>query len=136
MVKVSTKLYGIVGALALIGGAVLIVNLRLLGLGLRRLTVSQVAGEAYPWFLGSLMVIMVSGVFLFLSEATKCYHNPAFWTKMAFLVAAVVFSFAWLNPRALATLVAPSRMRLGILAVVSILLWSGVGLGGRFIGFY
>src|SRR5262245_32427275 len=72
-------------ALALIGGAVLIVDLRLLGLGLQRLSLTEVAQEAYPWFIGSLIVIIVSGVLLFFSEATKCYYNPAFWTKMAFL---------------------------------------------------
>jgi hypothetical protein len=123
-------------ALALIGGAVLIVDLHLLGLGLQRLSLSEVAREAYPWFIGSLSVIILSGVLLFLSEATKCYYNPAFWTKMTFLVAALFFSLNWLSPRALAALVAPSRTRLRILAAVSILLWSGVGLGGRFIGFY
>jgi hypothetical protein len=122
-------------ALALIGGAVLIVDLRLLGNGLRRLPVGQVAALAQPWYLGSLVVIVVSGVLLFLSEATKCYTNPAFWTKIAFLAVAVVFASTSRHPKALAA-VPEGSARLRVLGVVSLVLWSGVGLAGRFIGFY
>lgn len=123
-------------ALALIGGAVLIVDLRLLGHGLRRLSVAEVSAQAHPWFMGSLLVIVASGVLLFLSEALKCYENPAFWAKMAFLLGAVVFGLTLRHPRALAALGPDTTRRQRILAVVSLLLWSGVGLGGRFIGFY
>lgn len=122
-------------ALALIGGAVLLVDLRLLGQGLRRVPVAQVAAQAQPWFLGSLAVIVVSGILLFLSEATKCYANPAFWTKVVFLAAAVVFASTLRHPRALAALPEGSA-RPRVLGVVSLVLWSGVGLAGRFIGFY
>lgn len=122
-------------ALALIGGAVLLVDLRLLGHGLRRLPVRQVAAQAQPWFLGSLAVIVVSGIFLFLSEATKCYANPAFWTKAAFFAVAVVFASTVRHPRALAA-ESEGSPRLRVLGVVSLALWSGVGVAGRFIGFY
>lgn len=123
-------------ALALIGGAVLIVDLRLLGQGLRRLSVAQVAQQAHPWFMGSLIVIIASGILLFLSEATKCYGNPAFWFKMACLLGAVSFALTLRHPRALTAMRPEHGARLRILAVVSLVLWSGVGLGGRFIGFY
>ena len=61
--------------LAAIGGAVLVVDLRLLGLGLRRQSIAEVARSAYPWFVGSLIVMLVTGVALFLSEAVKCYYS-------------------------------------------------------------
>ncbi len=123
-------------ALAAIGGAVLLVDLRLLGQGLRRLTVAEVAEQAHPWFLGSLVVIVGTGILLFLSEAMKCYENPAFWSKMAFLSAAVAFALTLRHPRALAAMGPHPGARSRLLAVVSLVLWSGVGLGGRFIGFY
>jgi hypothetical protein len=41
--------------LALIGGAVLMLDLRLLNLGLRRQPVRQVAADAQPWLIGSLV---------------------------------------------------------------------------------
>jgi hypothetical protein len=123
-------------ALAVIGGAVILVDLRLLGQGLRDVPVAQLARQAHPWFLGSLAAIVVSGVLLFLSEAMKCYANPAFWTKMAFLAAAVAFACTLRHPRALASLGPDAGVRPRVLAAVSLVLWSGVGLGGRFIGFY
>ena len=52
-------------ALALIGGAVLLVNMRLLGLVLRGRPVSELARDAHPWFLGGLVVMFASGVPLF-----------------------------------------------------------------------
>ena len=80
-------------ALAVIGGAVLIVDMRMLGLGLRETPVAQLAKDAHPWLVGSLIVMLVSGVSLYTSEATKCYASPAFWIKMIALVLAMLFTF-------------------------------------------
>src|SRR5882757_10850220 len=69
-------------ALAVIGGAVLIVDMRLLGFGLKKTSVAQLAKDAQPWVTGSLIVMLLSGIALYSSEATKCYQSPAFWIKM------------------------------------------------------
>jgi hypothetical protein len=122
-------------ALAVIGGAVLIVDLRLLGLGLRDQRVADVAREAYPWMAGSLIVMLVTGVGLFLSEATKCYYSTPFWVKMTSLLLAVVFAF---TVRRRVTLADEGRVRPvwnRLVGLVSLLLWFGVGAGGRWIGF-
>ena len=68
--------------LSVIGGAVLLVDLRLLGFGLRDQPIAGVARAAFPWLVGSLVVMLVTGIALFLSEATKCYDSPPFWLKM------------------------------------------------------
>jgi hypothetical protein len=121
--------------LALIGGAVLVVDLRLAGLALRRQPVSQLAKDAQPWLLGSLAVMLVSGGLLWTSEAVKCYYNLAFWLKMMFLFLAIVFTFTIRRRVALADeRVKPVWMK--IVAFVSVTLWTGVGLMGRGIGFY
>src|ERR1700732_3988744 len=65
--------------LAVIGGAVLVVNLRLLGFGIERQPASQLWRDTKPWLLGSLMVMLASGLLLFTSEATKLYYHEAFW---------------------------------------------------------
>jgi hypothetical protein len=122
-------------ALAVIGGAVLIVDLRLLGLGLRDQRVADIAQEAYPWMVGSLLVMLVTGVGLFLSEATKCYYSTPFWMKMTSLLFATVFAF---TVRRKVTLADEGRVRpiwYKLVAVVSLALWFGVGAGGRWIGF-
>src|SRR5213592_768328 len=78
--------------LAAIGGAVLVVNLRMLGLGLRHQPIREVARNAYPWFVASVVVMLVTGVALFLSEAVKCYYSTPFWVKITSLALAIVFS--------------------------------------------
>ena len=72
-------------AFAVVGGAILLVDLRLWGLGLRRQPIATVAREAQPWLAGGLAVMVVSGTLLFLSEAVKCYYSPPFWVKMSAL---------------------------------------------------
>src|SRR5947208_11279999 len=66
-------------ALAVIGGAVLIVDMRLLGAGLKKTSVAQLAKDAQPYLTGSLLVMLVTGISLYASEATKCYASVAFW---------------------------------------------------------
>jgi hypothetical protein len=122
-------------ALAAIGGAVLVVDLRLLGWGLRRQTVADVARDAYPWFVGSLAVMLVTGVALFLSESVKCYYSTPFWWKMSSLALSIIFAF---TVRRRVTAADNSQIRpiwLRLVALVSLTLWFGVGAGGRWIGF-
>jgi hypothetical protein len=122
-------------ALAAIGGAVLVVDLRLLGWGLREQPVKTVARNAFPWMVGSLLVMLVTGTGLFLSEATKCYYSTPFWVKMSSLLAAIIFTF---TVRRKITSVDEGRVNpvvYKIVALVSLALWFGVGAGGRWIGF-
>jgi hypothetical protein len=124
-------------ALAVIGGAVLIVDLRLLGWTLRRQPVKQIARDAEPFLLGSLFMMLLTGYLLMASlAASKYYVNLAFQLKMVFLLLAIVFTFTirrWLIFKD-DTDINPTIAKL--VAVVSVLLWSGVGIMGRGIGFY
>ena len=121
--------------LGLIGGAVLVVDLRLLGLGLRRQSVAQLARDAQPWLIGSLLLMITTGTLLFLSEAIKCYYHPAFWVKMTSLFLAIVFTFTVQRKVTTADEARMSPLWSKVVAVVSVVLWSGVGIGGRWIGF-
>ena len=122
-------------ALALIGGAVLVVDLRLLGLGLRRQPVAQLARDAQPWLVGGLVLMVASGILLFTSEAIKCYYNAAFWTKMTFLLPAMVFTFTVRRKVAAAEEARVRPLWSRLVALVSLTLWSVVGAAGRWIGF-
>jgi hypothetical protein len=121
--------------LGVIGGAVLVVDLRLLGLGLRRQSAAQLTNDAQPWLVGSLILMLITGGLLFLSEAIKCYYHEAFWFKMTCLFLAIVFTFTVQRKVTLAEGSRISSLRGKLVAVVSVLLWSGVGIGGRWIGF-
>jgi len=124
-------------ALAVIGGAVLIVDLRLLGWTLRRQPVKQIARDAEPWLLASLLTMLVTGYLLMASlAASKYYVNLAFQLKMVFLVLAILFTYTvrrWLIYREDSQI---NPVAAKLVAVVSVLLWSGVGIMGRGIGFY
>ena len=116
-------------ALAVIGGAVLMVDLRLFGLGMRRQPVAQVARDAEPWLIGSLAVMLPTGFLLFLSESIKCYYSDAFWVKMTSLALAMLFTFTVRRKFALA------GHENKLVALLSLTLWCCVGAGGRWIGF-
>jgi len=124
-------------ALAVIGGAVLIVDLRLLGLALQRQSVSQVARDAAPWLLGSLITMLITGYVLMASlAASKYYINFAFQLKMLFLFLAILFTYTIRRNVVRRDDSRISPMMAKLVAIVSILLWSGVGIMGRGIGFY
>jgi hypothetical protein len=121
--------------LALIGGALLIVDLRLLGLGLRRQPVPDLARDAERWLIGSLMVMLPTGFLLFMSSAVKCYYLPVFWLKMATLLMALVFTFSIRRRVAMAVGTGLNPVWPKVVGGVSLLLWSTVAIAGRFVGF-
>src|SRR5262252_6581547 len=120
-------------ALAVIGGAVLMLDLRLLGLGDQ--PIERVARDAFPWFVGSLVVMLITGFGLFMSEAIKCYYSPPFWVKMGSLLLAMIFAFTVRRKVALAGEGQVRPIWLKVVAVVSLVLWFAVGASGRWIGF-
>jgi hypothetical protein len=140
MIRTSTWAFAVIEsvhllALSVIGGAVLIVDLRLLGFGLRTQPIADIARETRPWLVGSLIVMVVTGVGLFLSEPMKCYASTAFAVKMTCLALVLVFTF---TVRMKVTMADAGRVRpawLRLVALVSLALWFGVGASGRWIGF-
>jgi hypothetical protein len=121
--------------LAVLGGAILIVDLRILGIGLRRQPVSRIARELSPILLGSLAVMLISGVLLVTTGPLKYYHSPSFRLKMLLFLLAVAFYFTLHRSVAESNGDAAPSAWGKVAAVVSLALWLGVGLAGRAIGF-
>ena len=119
--------------LCLMGGALLVVDLRLLGIGLRSYPVAQLARDARPWFVASLVVMLSTGTALFLSESIKCYYNQSFWVKITTLPVAMVFTLAVRERVARAADVVTLRTKL--VGATSFGLWFVVAAAGRWIGF-
>ena len=122
-------------ALAVIGGAVLVVDLRLLGLGLRRQPVAEIARDAFPVLVASLIVMIVTGIGLFVSESIKCYYSTPFWVKMTSLSLAILFTFTIRRKVTMSEEAGVPPIWMKLVALVSLTLWFGVGAGGRWIGF-
>ena len=134
--------YPIIGGLhllsiALFGGALLATDLRLLGWGMRRRKVSDVWRQFRPWKRLGFVVVVVTGFLLTWSEPTRLWGSPAFWIKMALFalvgVHALVFRpGVYANPENLDVAIG-SRARLA--AALSLILWTGLIVSGRFIAF-
>ena len=119
--------------LCLLGGAVLIVDLRMLGVGLRQ-PIAEVARDARPWLIGSITLMLATGIPLFLSEAIKCYYNTSFWVKITTLPVAIVFALL-VRDRVARITATEATATTKLVALISMALWFTVAAAGRWIGF-
>jgi len=121
-------------SLATMGGAVLLVDLRLLNLGLRQRPVREVASEMQPFMNRGLAVLVVSGLTLFAAEAVKCYYSSPFQLKILALLVATLFTYTVRRKVVLSESTEGGGARI-LVALVSIGLWFTVAAAGRWIGF-
>jgi hypothetical protein len=139
-IRNSTWLFPVIEAFHLLGlgftaGAILIVDLRLFGVGLRKQPAAQLWASTRPWLIGGVIVMFLSGIPLFLSESIKCYYSFPFWVKMTSLLLVLIFTFT-IQRRVTQTSLSADQVPLGrAIATVSLVLWFGVAWGGRWIGF-
>ncbi len=119
--------------LALLGGTVLVVDLRLLGLTLRSRPATQVLLNARPYFVLALVTMFATGIPLALSEMIKLYYNFSWWVKISTLGIAILFTFFVRNPMVLRD--RASNVTLAGIGLVSLVLWFTVAGAGRWIGF-
>jgi hypothetical protein len=138
-IRMSLWLFPVIEAvhllgLCLLGGAIILVDLRLLGVGLRRYPIPQIARDAQPWLTASVVVMLTTGVALFLSESVKCYYNQAFWVKITTLPFALAFTYA-VRQRVARNAADNATTTTRVVAAVSLVLWFTVAAAGRWIGF-
>jgi hypothetical protein len=139
-IRSSSSLIAVTEIIHLLGltmllGTVLMVDMALLGFGVRRHPVARMARELAPWTAGGLVVMLISGPLILSSESLKCYEASFFWIKMAALLPAIVFYFT-VHRRVAEAEPPAGRFRAGVVACVSLALWIGVALAGKMIGIY
>jgi hypothetical protein len=139
IIRNSTYIFPVVEVLHLFGltlllGTITVIDMRMLGVGMRRQSVAEVAGQLAPWSIGAAILTIVSGILLFLSEAMKCYGNAAFPYKMWFLLAGIVlYLVAQRRVTSPTSRMSPGMLK--VIAVLSLILWYGVAIAGRAIAF-
>lgn len=126
-------------ALSVLFASVLMISLRLLGVGRRGRSVSQLSGTLLPWMWRALLVLLLTGLLQTFIEPVRQFITPIFWVKML-LVALLALLTLWFSRtlRANATAWDSSDARPGsskLFAIVSIIGWSAVIACGRFIGY-
>jgi len=122
-------------AMALLGGTVLIADLRLLGILLTDVPSQVICQGAQKWFNAALAVLIVSGVFMSSAVAMKLYYNEMFWAKMTGLAIGVMFVYGIRRPLLKFGHDTISPWALRLTAAASMLIWFTVAAAGRWIGF-
>lgn len=123
----------------LVAGTIMLVDLRLLGLGLRREPVSHVVSRIVPWTLSGFCLMFLTGGWLFSAEASKLYHSPAFRIKMILLALAglnaLIFHLTVYRRAAEWDDVPVAPLRARVAGLVSLVLWIGIIAAGRSIAY-
>ena len=131
----STHMFGIVSVV----GATAILDLRLMGLSFRDATASSLVRGTLKWALYGFLLMVVTGVLMFVSEATRCYTNPGFRWKMLLValagINALIFHFtAYRSVDRWDRSATPVAAKFA--GAFSILLWFGIVALGRWIAFF
>ena len=114
-------------------GALLMVDLRLMGRGLTNRPVKDLARSAQPWLIAGLIGLTITGIPAMMAVGTQEYANPIFWYKMYILAFAVVFTFTvrrWVTRKDEGDI---SPALAAVVAIISVAAWMAVAAGGRLI---
>ena len=121
-----------ISSFAMSVGTIAVLDLKLLGLGMRNYTATQLWRGLLLWTIAGLAIVMSSGLLLFTTDPFRYYYNPAFRFKVLMLLIAIVFHYTAVRK------VAGSKNWPGIsagAAAISIGLWASVVFGGIFYAF-
>ena len=125
--------------LCLFVGTAVLLDLRLLGVMMRRAPVSEMARRLLPWTAAGFVVMVTSGALLFYAIPVRTYLNIFFRVKIAMLILAGLNAWVFhstvyrrvaewdLDP------VTPKGAR--VAGGLSLLLWAGIVVAGRMIAY-
>ena len=120
-------------------GAMLMIELRVLGLAGRDQSLRETTDRFGPWLLWALGVLLFTGILMVIGEPARQLLSISFWIKM-FLLAlgtliavAFVTSFRKNEQHWEQTLV--NRGGVKLLAVLNLFVWVGIIFMGRMIGY-
>jgi hypothetical protein len=120
-------------ALVMVFGAVFVVDLRLLGQGMTEQPVARVARDAFPWLIGGLVCMLLTGIPQILSTPIREYYSPFFWMKMRLLLVALIFTFTLRHRVSMADEARVGPVWGKLVALVSMSLWTWIAVEGRLI---
>ncbi len=125
-------------AIALVVGSILMVDLRLLGVAARCYAMRRISRELTPWAWAGFAVATITGVGMFITRPAAYAANPAFQAKL------VLLALAGINVAALHNLAmrdvdrwdadAATPRTAKLAGAVSLVIWAGVILAGRWTG--
>jgi putative copper export protein len=124
-------------AIGLLVGALLMLDMRVLGLLSKDQTVTQVNDRYAPWIWGAIVVLAISGCLLIVGEPRRELLSFSFWVKMTLLAIgiAIVLAFQFYlkaNAAMWKDTGEPTPLT-KFFAILSICIWVAIIFLGRFI---
>ena len=129
-----------VWTLCLFVGFAVFLDMRLLGLTLKRVPVSQITIRILPWTKAALVVMVISGVLLYYAIPLRTYHNVFFRLKAILLALAGLNAWLFHSGPVYRRLVewdaAPVTPRAAkVAAALSLVFWAAIIFTGRMIAY-
>jgi hypothetical protein len=126
-------------SMCLFFGLVLMMDLRLMGVGNMRTPFSQLQRRLFPWQMAGMAVSAVSGIILIYGQPSRFYANIFFWVKMMMMFVAGVNALAFhrssYHTVSLWDAGGAPPVAAKLSGVLSIALWAGVVVSGRMIAY-
>src|SRR5258708_17379566 len=73
-------------------GSMAVVDLRVMGVAARKRNLSELSAQIFPWAWTGLVLAIVSGFFMFLTDAGDWAPDPVFHVKLGMIVISIVFA--------------------------------------------
>jgi hypothetical protein len=125
--------------MCLFAGLVLMMDLRLIGIGNMRTPFSQLQRRLFPWQMAGMVMSTVTGGLLIYGQPSRFYSNVFFWVKLLMMLLAAVNALAFHRSTYHSVVtwdtspVLPWGAKLS--GVLSVALWAGVVVAGRMIAY-
>ena len=132
MVGATLQIVHVLGFILLLASLVLI-SLRVLGLAFKAQPVAEVSKDATRLNRIGLALAVITGTLMFVASPKLYYYKWAFELKMVLLIVAVIIQTTLF--RKVSTHETPNPLLAKTSVALSILVWFGIGLAGRTIGF-
>lgn len=118
--------------LAMVLAAAVMVDLRILGRGLRSESLAAVAERFLPSIKPLVITLLLTGIILIIAEPGRTLGNPAFYLKMVCLVLVLIITARLRSYAASATDTSRAPV---VLALLSMVLWTTIIVAGRLIAY-
>ncbi len=104
-------------------GSMAVVDLRVMGIAARKRNLSELAGQLFPWAWTGLVLAIVSGFFMFATDAGDWAPDPVFHWKLALIALSIVFAILVQRgaPKWGALAEIPNSAK--VIAAIALLLW-------------
>ena len=121
-----------IASLALSIGTIAIVDMSLLGSGIRGRSPAQLLRATEIWTLAGLTLVITAGLALFSSDPLRYYYSPTFRIKMWLLLTGIVFNYT-IHRKVARSGTSPIVSK--AVGAISLAIWIGVIFCGLFFAF-